>query len=198
MSPRRIVLAITGASGAVYGERALELLSQMDDLEVHLTISHAATITLLRERGRQINLDRFRVCDLIGRDAENVVYHHYRNLAAPIASGTFRTIGMMIVPCSMSTAGALAHGIAQNLIHRAAEVCLKERRRLVLVPRETPLSTIHLENLWRLSQAGAIILPAAPGFYHQPRTLEDQVDFIMTKLFDQFEIEIGRIRRWQG
>ena len=122
----------------------------------------------------------------------------FKNVAAPIASGSFRTAGMMLVPASTGTCGALANGISTNLVHRAAEVCLKERRKLVLVPRDTPLSTIHLENLLKLSHAGAVILPAMPGFYHRPETIRDQVDFVVTKLFDQFDLDVDLIRRWQG
>jgi 4-hydroxy-3-polyprenylbenzoate decarboxylase len=198
MSTKRpYVVGITGASGVLYGQRLLELLAQTD-LEVHLTISESAAVVFARELGLRLDLDAFRIGDLLGRDAANIVYHHVRNIAAPIASGSFLTAGMMIVPASTATVGALANGIATNLLHRAAEVCLKERRKLVLVPRETPLSTVHLENLLRLSQAGAVILPAMPGFYHQPKTLGDQVDFVVTKLLDQFGLDFDLIRRWRG
>ncbi|MBM3215858.1 UbiX family flavin prenyltransferase [Candidatus Poribacteria bacterium] len=196
---KRLVVGITGASGVVYAQRAIQLLAG-GDVEVHLTISESAGVVLWREQGIRVDLspEGFRLSDLIGTDAPNVVYHYVKNVAAPIASGSFRTMGMMVVPASTGTCGALANGMATNLIHRAAEVCLKERRKLVLVPRETPLSTIHIENLLKLSQAGAVVLPAMPGFYHQPKTLADQVDFVVTKLFDQFDMDMGLIERWQG
>jgi 4-hydroxy-3-polyprenylbenzoate decarboxylase len=199
MATRRIVLGVTGASGVVYAQRALQLLAQ-SEFEVHLTISESAGVVFDREQDCRLNLDANRFClrDLIGFDATNVIYHHFKNVAAPIASGSFRTDGMMLVPASTGTCGALANGISTNLIHRAAEVCLKERRKLVLVPRETPLSAIHLENLLKLSQAGAVILPAMPAFYHRPQTIRDQVDFVVAKLFDQFDLNFDLIRRWQG
>ncbi len=197
MAQKRLVVAITGASGAVYAERTLQLLAQTD-IEVHLTISNAAVVTFLKERDRKIDLDDFAIADLIGADADNVVYHPTSNIGASIASGSFRTMGMMIVPCSMGTLGALAAGLSMNLVHRAADVCFKERRKLVIVPRETPLATIHLENMHKLSAAGAVILPAMPGFYHDPRTLDDQVDFVVSKLFDQFDLDFNLMKRWEG
>ena len=197
MTVSRVVVAITGASGAVYGERAVALLAR-SDIEVHLTISEAASITLRRERSLSIDLDDFRLPDLVGFDSDNVIYHHVRDVGASIASGSFRTMGMMIVPCSTGTAGAVASGLSMNLIHRAADVCLKEKRRLVLVPRETPLNVMHLENLLRLAQAGAVVLPAMPAFYHGPTTLDDQINFVLAKLFDQFDLDFDLIRRWQG
>jgi len=196
MSVRRLVFAVTGASGVIYAERALKLLAETD-LEIHLVMSEAAALTIRYERGTNLDLERPDLASFIGSNPSNIVYHHYRDVGAPIASGSFRTIGMMIVPCSMATVGALAHGLSMNLIHRAADVCLKERRKLVVVPRETPLSTVHLENLYRLSQAGAVVLPAMPGFYHDPQTIDDQIDFVVTKLFDQFDLDFGLIQRWR-
>ena len=197
MTTSRLVVAITGASGAVYGERAVALLAR-SDVEVHLTISQAASITLRRERDLHVDLDDFHLSDLIGFESDNVIYHDVGDVGASIASGSFRTMGMMIVPCSIGTAGAVANGLSMNLIHRAADVCLKEKRRLVLVPRETPLNTMHLENLLRIAQAGAVVLPAMPAFYHGPKTLDDQINFVLAKLFDQFDLDFDLIRRWQG
>ncbi len=197
MAEKRLVVAVTGASGAVYAERALQLLAQTD-IEVHLVISSAAAVTFLKERDRKIDLDDFAIADLIGVEADNVVYHPNSNIGASIASGSFRTMGMMIVPCSMGTLGALAAGLSMNLVHRAADVCFKERRKLVIVPRETPLATIHLENMVKLSAAGAVVLPAMPGFYHDPRTLGDQIDFVVAKLFDQFDLDFNLMKRWEG
>jgi 4-hydroxy-3-polyprenylbenzoate decarboxylase len=125
-----------------------------------------------------------------------LVYHHYQNLMAPVASGSFLTAGMVICPCSASTLGAVVHGTGENLIHRAASVHLKERRRLVVVPRETPLSTIHLENMRRAAEAGAVVLPAMPGFYHGVQSIRDLVDFIVARICDQLGVENSLMRRW--
>ena len=194
---RRIVLAVTGASGAVYAQRALQILADAD-IETHLVISPAAELTFLKERGIEIDSENPQLERLIGKEAPNVVHHNIRNIGASIASGSFQTIGMAILPCSMGTLGALAAGLSLNLIHRAADVCLKERRKLVIVPRETPLSAIHLENMTRLSRMGAVILPAMPGFYHLPKTLDDQIDFVLAKLFDQFNLDFELMNRWTG
>jgi 4-hydroxy-3-polyprenylbenzoate decarboxylase len=127
-----------------------------------------------------------------------LVYHHHQDLTAGIASGSFLTDGMVVCPCSMGTLGSLAAGISSNLIHRAAEVHLKERRKLILVPRETPLSGIQLENMKTLADAGAVILPAMPAFYHEPRTIHDLVDFIVGRICDQLGIEHNLFQRWGG
>jgi 4-hydroxy-3-polyprenylbenzoate decarboxylase len=128
--------------------------------------------------------------------AEQVRYHHHRNFRAGIASGSFLTAGMVVCPCSMGTVAAIAHGTSQNLIHRAADVHLKEGRKLILVPRETPLSGIQLRNLATCAEAGAVVLPAMPAFYTRPRSLEDAVDFIVGRICDQLGVEHGLIRRW--
>ena len=125
-----------------------------------------------------------------------VVYHHHADFSAGIASGSFRTGGMVVSPCSMSTLAAIAHGITTNLITRAADVHLKERRKLILVPRETPLSLIHLENMAAVTRAGAVVLPAMPGWYHRPASLDDLVDFVVARICDQLGVENDLIRRW--
>jgi 4-hydroxy-3-polyprenylbenzoate decarboxylase len=125
-----------------------------------------------------------------------VVYHHYRDFSAGIASGSFATEGMVICPCSMGTLGSLANGMSSNLIHRAADVHLKERRKLIVVPRETPLSSIQLENMKRLCDAGAVVLPAMPGFYHNPMSIHDLIDFVVGRICDQLGIKVDMIRRW--
>jgi 4-hydroxy-3-polyprenylbenzoate decarboxylase len=188
---------MTGASGVIYGVRLLEILTQHDEYEIHLTLSNSGATALWEELQIRVNLDDFRLESLIDRASDRVIYHHHADIAAAIASGSFRTEGMMIAPCSMGTIGSIAAGISRNLIHRAADVCIKERRKLVLVPRETPLSSIHLENMLKLSQLGVCILPAMPGFYHFPKTVDDQIHFVITKLLDQFGIETGLIRRWK-
>ena len=194
---KRLIVGITGASGAVYGVRLLEVLTQRDEYEIHLTISNSGATALWEELRMRVDLDNFRLDSLIGRSADHVIYHHQSDIAAAIASGSFRTTGMIIAPCSMGTIGSIAAGISRNLVHRAADVCIKERRKLVLVPRETPLNSIHLENMLKLSQLGVVILPAMPGFYHSPKTVDDQINFVITKLLDQFDIDTGLIQRWK-
>jgi 4-hydroxy-3-polyprenylbenzoate decarboxylase len=200
MAAADLVLALTGASGAPYGIRLLEVLLQAGR-SVHLCISPAAVEVMEREVGRHVRLDHFEPADLLGAAANNVDcsrihYHDYRDFQAGIASGSFLTAGMAICPCSMGTVGAIANGLSQNLIHRAADVHLKERRRLVLVPRETPLHLIQLRNLAACAEAGAIILPAMPAFYTQPRSLDDMVNFIVGRVCDQFGIAHGLFTRW--
>ena len=150
---------------------------------------------------RRVRLDRFQLADLLGPTAENgklgqILYHDYRDFSAGIASGSFRTAGMVICPCSMGTIGAIAHGTSLNLIHRAADVHLKERRKLILVPRETPLSLVQLHNLTTCVEAGAVVLPAMPAFYTKPRSIEDMVDFIVGRICDQLGVEHQLFRRW--
>jgi 4-hydroxy-3-polyprenylbenzoate decarboxylase len=195
-----LVLAMTGASGMPYGARLLEVLL-MTGRTVHLTLSPAAAEVFEQELGRRVQLDHFELSDLLGESAEKaragqIQYHHYRNFRAGIASGSFLTAGMVVCPCSMGTAAAIAHGFSENLIHRAADVHLKERRRLVLVPRETPLSTIQLRNLTMCSEAGAVVLPAMPAFYTRPRSLQDNIDFIVGRICDHLGVEHGLLRRW--
>ncbi|HIE27618.1 TPA: UbiX family flavin prenyltransferase [Candidatus Poribacteria bacterium] len=193
---KKIIVAITGASGVIYAKRLLEILSQRD-FEIHLTISEAGAVIIQNELDIEINLTNFQPESLIGVSTNNITYHHFSDIIAPISSGSYKTEGMAIVPCSMNTLGAITAGISNNLIQRAADVCIKERRNLVLVPRETPLSSIHLENMLKLSKLGVCILPAMPGFYHKPHTINEQVDFIVCKILDQFGIENDLIRRWE-
>jgi 4-hydroxy-3-polyprenylbenzoate decarboxylase len=200
MAATDLVLALTGASGAPYGVRLLEVLLQAGRT-VHLTISPAAVSVIECELDRKVRLDRFKLDDLLGpcaRDesADRVRYHHFQDFHAGIASGSFLTGGMIICPCSMGTVAAIAHGLSQNLIHRAADVHLKERRRLILVPRETPLNVIQLRNLAACAEAGATVLPAMPPFYNRPQSLQDNIDFIAGRVCDQLGIEHDLIRRW--
>ncbi|HEX6984148.1 MAG TPA: flavin prenyltransferase UbiX [Planctomycetaceae bacterium] len=204
-----LVLAMTGASGAVYAARLLEVLVAAGR-SVHLTFSPAAAQVFREELGETLDLDRFEVRRLLdavrsmtagessdpGDAARLVTYHDYRDYSAGIASGSFLTDGMVICPCSMDTLASVAHGLGSNLIHRAAAVHLKERRKLVVVPRETPLSGIQLANMARLADAGAVVLPAMPGFYHGPRTIGDLVDFVVARICDQLGVEHGLMRRW--
>ena len=193
---RRIALAITGASGSIYGLRVLEELLRDRALEVHLTISAAAAKVLRYEHDIQVNLDRFDPRALKVRGAERAVYHHHEEIAAPLASGSFRVEAMGIVPCSMGCAGKIAHGISGDLVERAADVMLKERRKLVLVPRETPLSPVHLENLLALARLGVTVLPAMPGFYGRPKRVEELVDFVVARVLDHLGVEHRLGPRW--
>jgi len=197
-APFPIVVGITGASGAPYGARLLEVLLQAG-CEIHLSISPSGQAVIEEELGRRIDLDRFDPATLLGGPAPTtgrLHYHHFKNLMAPIASGSFLTGAMVICPCSGSTLSAIAHSMGENLIHRAAEVHLKERRKLVVVPRETPLSLPQLRNMQAIHEAGAVVLPAAPGFYHGADTVADLVDFVVARICDQLGVANALIRRW--
>jgi 4-hydroxy-3-polyprenylbenzoate decarboxylase len=195
-SKRRIALAITGASGAVYGLRVLEELVKHDDIEAHLTISESAQKVLAVEHNIKIDLDDFESSALKVKGAEKAAYHHFKNVAAPLASGSFRVEAMAIVPCSMATIGGIAHGLSEDLIQRAADVMIKEKRPLIVVPRETPLSAIHLENLLALARVGATVLPAAPGFYGKPQSVAEMIDFIVARVLDHLDVEHSLGPRW--
>ena len=197
-APLPIVLGITGASGAPYGVRLLEVLLAAGR-EVHLSISPSGEAVLATELGRRVDLDRFDAAALLGKSAPaagRLHYHHHKNLMAPIASGSFLTAAMVICPCSGSTLAAVAHAMGENLIHRAAEVHLKERRKLVVVPRETPLSLPQLRNMQAIHEAGAVVLPAAPGFYARAETVADLVDFVVARICDQLGVANALVQRW--
>jgi 4-hydroxy-3-polyprenylbenzoate decarboxylase len=183
----RLVVAITGASGVIYGIRTLEVLKKLK-VETHLIMSEWGTKTVKIETGRTAGYVRSLATKCYEDD----------NMAAPMSSGSFKTDGMVIVPCSMKTLASIANAFDDSLVSRAAGVCLKEQRKLVLVPRETPLSKIHLDNMSKLADAGAVILPAMPGFYHRPKTMDDIIDHVVGKVLDQFDIDHGLFRRWGG
>ena len=183
----QIIVAISGASGAIYGVRLLKALRDAK-VTVHLTISPAAEINLKLETGM--------TADELSKLTEHV--YPSNDLSAPISSGSFPIDGMVIVPCSTKTLAAIANGYSDNLITRAADVTLKERRILVLVPRETPLNQIHLKNMLTLARAGAIVLPASPGFYHAPKTTNELVDHIVSRIMDTLQIEHSLYKRWAG
>ena len=198
MADLPLVVAITGASGAPYGVRLVEVLLAAGR-EIHLTISPSGQAVFATETDRRIDLERFDLATLLGKPAPaagRCVYHHYKNLMAPIASGSFLTAAMAICPCSGSTLAAVAHSMGENLVHRAAEVHLKERRKLVVVPRETPLSLPQLKNMQAIHEAGAVVLPAAPGFYHGAETVADLVDFVVARICDQLGVAHALMRRW--
>lgn len=183
---KRIVLAMTGASGAPYFLRLLERLRNRAELDLHLVVS---------EGGRRVMQEE---ADLKWSDLDQagLTVHAHKNYGASIASGSFKVDGMVIVPCSMNTVGAIAAGLGDNLILRAAAVQLKEGRPLIVVPRETPFSLIHLRTLTTLKESGAVIMPAAPGFYHQPKTITDLVDSIVDRIIDQLGLEDEEVKRW--
>ncbi len=191
----RVFLGITGASGAPYASRLLEALAAAD-CEVGVTASASGVEVLATELYDDPGLPRDDVLARFVGDAGGVTVHEPGDFRAPYASGSARVDGYVVCPCSMATAGTVAAGAMDNLIHRAASVALKEGRRLVLMPRETPLSTIHLESLMRLRTAGAVILFLAPGFYHSPKTIDDLVDFVVARCLDQLGIENALAPRW--
>ena len=194
MSKLPVILAITGASGAPYGVRLLELLAA-HAVPTWLLISTHGWRLLTEECG--ITDDRA-LKQATGGDWTSVRVFDDKDRGAEPASGSARTGGMVICPCSMGTVAAIAHGTSRSLIERAADVVLKERRRLILVPRETPLSLVHLRNLTLATEAGAVVLPAAPGFYHKPRQVSDLVDFVVQRVLDHLGLEIQLLKRWQG
>ena len=190
-----IVLGMTGASGAPCAVRLLQVLCRAGRT-VHLTISTSGAQVLREELGISVALNRFDPSPFGDLGSGPLIYHNQNDFNAGIASGSFRTSGMVVAPCSMSTLASVAHGITANLVTRAADVHLKERRKLILVPRETPLSLVHLENMTAVTRAGAIVLPAMPGWYHQPRSLDDLIDFVVARICDQLGVEVDLIRRW--
>jgi 4-hydroxy-3-polyprenylbenzoate decarboxylase len=184
----RLIVGISGASGVIYGIRLLEMLKGIDGIETHAVISRGARLNISLET------------DWKAADVEALadVVHSDKDLAAPISSGSFRTTGMIIAPCSMKTLSGVVNSYADNLIVRAADVVLKERRRLVLVPRESPLHAGHLRLMHEAALMGAVICPPMPAFYGNPQTLDDIIDHSVGRALDLFDIDTGRVRRWQG
>jgi 4-hydroxy-3-polyprenylbenzoate decarboxylase len=197
-----LTVAITGASGTIYAERTLQLLAASGVVEcVNLILSGTAATVAQVELGVNLkDADAAKMNAWLGLAADSKLIRVWRldNLAAKPSSGSYKQAGMIIVPCSMATLGAIACGAGTNLIHRAADVCLKEGRKLVVVPRETPYNAIHLENMLRLSRAGARILPASPGFYHRPKTIDDLVEHLCFRILDQFDIPHSKKSQWTG
>jgi 4-hydroxy-3-polyprenylbenzoate decarboxylase len=185
---RRLIIAITGATGAIYGVRLLQVLRNTPDIETHLLISEASVQTLYQE----LNMSR--------KDVETLahVVHNVREIGASIASGSFQSDGMIIAPCSMKTLASIAHGFSENLISRAADVVLKERRRLVLMVRETPFNLAHLRNMTAVTEMGGIIFPPLPSFYHHPKSIEEMVDHTISRVLDLFTIPHNMAPRWSG
>lgn len=186
MPDDRLIVAITGASGSIYGVRVLQLL-QPTGIEAHLVLSKWGARTLQHETG------------LAPRELETLAHtvHHLNDEGAAISSGSFRTRGMLIAPCSVRTLASIAHGLGDSLVHRAADVVLKERRRLVLAVREAPLSEIHLQNMLTLARMGVVICPPVPAFYTAPQSIDDIVTYTAVRLLDQFDIHVDA-NRWKG
>jgi len=187
-SPERLIVGITGATGSAYGVRLLRRLREVGGYETHLVISEAGVLNVHQELG------------LKRRDVEVLadVVHHWRDIGASIASGSFQSSGMVIAPCSMRTLAAVALGLSDNLITRAADVILKERRRLVLLPREAPLNLAHLRNMLSVTEMGGIIFPPVPALYHHPKSIEEMVDHTVSRVLDLFHIDAGPAPRWTG
>ena len=185
--PTKLIVGITGATGTIFGVRLLQTLDG-SGVETHMVLSKWAARTLVHETDYSIE------------QVQNLAAYNYSlgDQGAAISSGSFVTLGMVIVPCSMRTLAAIANGLADNLIHRAADVILKERRKLVLVVRESPLHEIHLENMLKLSRMGVVILPPVPAFYNHPQNLDDMINHIAMRVLDQFDIHLDVMNRWDG
>ncbi len=198
---RTIALGVSGASGMIYAVRSLKFLLSAG-YTVELVASKAAIAVWHSENLGNIPANPKQQeqfwREQCGESGGQLTCHAWSNIGANIASGSFRTLGMVVIPCSMATAAKIATGISSDLLERAADVHLKEGRKLIVVPRETPLSLIHLRNLTALAEAGAKIVPAIPAWYHQPKTIEDLVDFVVARVFDQLDIDSDLIQRWTG
>ncbi|GGI53881.1 flavin prenyltransferase UbiX [Oxalicibacterium solurbis] len=186
--PKRLIVAITGATGVIYGVRLLQALRAIAGVETHLLVSEAGVLNLHQE------------LDLNRKDVEALadVTYNVRDIGAAIASGSFQSDGMIVAPCSMKTLAAVAHGFSDNLIARAADVTLKERRRLVLMVRETPFNLAHLRNMTAVTEMGGIIFPPLPGFYHRPASIEEMVDHTLGRVLDLFDLQHTLAPRWSG
>jgi 4-hydroxy-3-polyprenylbenzoate decarboxylase len=197
---KTITVGISGASGAIYAQRLLMQLEDSSEVQqINLVISGPGRRVITDELDVSASGDTEQVvAEMIGRPSTKTIVFHPGDIGAAIASGSYPVDAMVIIPCSSSTMGVLASGSSRNLLHRAADVCLKEGRKLVLVPRETPLSTIHLENMLRLRQAGAMIVPAMPAFYHRPLNIVQMVDHFVYRVMDHLELEHAQETVWQG
>ena len=183
---RRLIVGMSGATGSIYGIRILQVLARMEDIETHLVMSKAAKMTVQVETPHSVK-EVERLADVV---------HDINNIGASIASGSFRTAGMVIAPCSMKSMGGIVLSVGGDLLVRASDVILKERKKLVLVARETPLHLGHLESMAQLTRMGAVIFPPVPAFYHRPKTLDDVINQTVARILDQFEIETDMFHRW--
>lgn len=189
---KRVFLGITGASGALYGKKLTEELA--DRCELHLCVTPDGLININLELGT----DHKSPEDFLASIDRKAVLHDHKDLAAPVSSGSYMVDSYIVAPASMGFVGRAAAGISSNLVERCADVAMKERRKLVILFREMPLSLIHLENLTRLTQAGAVCMPAAPGFYHSPQSIDDLISFVAGKIFDIIEVQHSLYKRWEG
>lgn len=201
-SPRPLILGVSGASGLIYAVRTLKFLLAAD-YAIELVASKATYMVWQAEQNIRMPVDPDQQAQFWREQAGvpnqgKLTCHASSDVGATIASGSFRTLGMLVIPCSMSTVAKLAAGLSSDLLERAADVQLKEGRKLVIVPRETPFSLIHLRNLTALAEAGARVVPAIPAWYHNPQTVEDLVDFVVARALDQFDIDCVPLQRWQG
>ena len=188
---KKIIVGITGASGSIYGISLVKQLLKRQ-IEVHMVCTENGKSVMEYELEKNYET----IINELKKNYISLKLHNIEDLFSPIASGSFKTSGMVIVPCSMATLGEISNGISNNLLCRAADVCIKEKRKLVIVPRETPLSTIHLNNMLNLSKIGAIMLPAMPGFYNKPKSLEEIVNFVVGRILDELEIDNDLFKRW--
>ena len=186
-APKRLIIGISGASGVIYGVRALEMLREIPDLETHLVITPAAILTL----GEETELS----ADYVRALADHV--HSPKDIGAAISSGSFQTLGMLVAPCSVKTLSGIAHCYNSELIVRAADVCLKERRRLVLMFRETPLHAGHIALMERATLNGAIVMPPVPAFYHVPKSIDEMITQTVGRALDLFGVDTGQVKRWK-
>ncbi len=190
MAIKRLVVGMSGATGVIYGIRLLQVLKDVPEIETHLIVSNATGLTILQETDHTI------------KEVEEMatVSYRFRDVGAAVASGSFKTMGMVIVPCSMKTLSGVASSFSDNLLLRAADVVLKDRRRLVLVTRETPLHLGHLKKMVQITEMGGIIMPPMPAFYHRPKTIDDIVNQTVNRILDLFDIDLGKdlFTRWQG
>jgi 4-hydroxy-3-polyprenylbenzoate decarboxylase len=193
---RKLVVAMTGASGAIYGIRFLQQAERIFDL-IYLSISEQAAQVINTELERKVNPNLLSVKDLLGEDSGKITILDRKDYFSPPASGSFRHDGMVIVPCSMGTVGRIANGVSDDLVTRAADVCLKEKRKLILVPREMPWGLIQLRNMTQLAEAGATILPASPAYYYKPKTIEDLADTVVARILQQLGVEQEVMPQWQ-
>ena len=196
---KRWVIGVSGASGTVYARQLMKVLLE-NDPEVHLEVvfSEAALRVMREEENIKTSINNVNLKEIVGFETDKITFHNNRDIGASIASGSIKTEGMVIAPCSMGTLGSVANGMAHNLMHRAADVTLKEGRKLIIVPRETPLSAIHLENMLKLSKIGVSIVPAMPGFYHQPESISDLVDMMVMKITDMMGYDFQSDNRWKS
>ncbi len=191
---KKYIIAMTGASGSIYFKRLSEVLSAKSELQLHLIATDNGKAVMAHELGIDYNGWAKELAD----GNENIRLEAVDNLFGAIASGSYGTDGMVVAPCSMGTLAEISHGISKNLLTRAADVAIKEKKPLIIVPRETPLSAIHLENMLKLANLGVTILPAMPGFYHEPATMEELVDFIVGKILDQLGVDNNLYEKWEN